>query len=104
MQLKQMLKSLHQNMNFTEKERTLALQNQELISENSTLKQELELKNRILKNIPIQFKNNINSIIGFSELLLNLQEDDDKQKQYLSNIIESAHLLNKEIDCVYSNL
>lgn len=64
------------------------------------LTKETELKDNILKNIPIELKNNINSLIGFSELLLSQQQDKltDKQKQYLANIARSAQLLNNAIN------
>lgn len=64
------------------------------------LMKETELKNNILKNLPVELKNNINSLIGFSELLLQLKQDKltEKQKQYLTNIATSAQLLNKAIN------
>jgi len=64
------------------------------------LKQELQLKNKIIKSTPIKFKTHITSLIGFSELLLKQQQNKltDKQKQYLTNIATSANLLNKSID------
>lgn len=103
MKFRQMLKSLQQNINFTEKERVLFLENKELIFKNASLKQELEFKNEILKNIPIDFKNHINSLIGFCELLLNQQHNkltEKQKKQYLANIIETAYLLNKAVSAI----
>lgn len=64
------------------------------------LMKEAESKNNILKNIPIELKNNITTLIGFSELLLQQQQNKltDKQKKYLANIVISAQLLNKAIN------
>jgi len=64
------------------------------------LMQETKLNSKNIKNMPVEFKNHITSVIGFSELLLQQQQNKltDKQKQYLNNILESAHLLNKSIN------
>lgn len=64
------------------------------------LMKETEFKNNLLKNIPIELKNNITSLIGFSELLLLQQQNKltNKQKKYLANIVSSAQLLNKAIN------
>ncbi|MFA7659208.1 MAG: GAF domain-containing protein [Candidatus Gastranaerophilaceae bacterium] len=69
------------------------------------LTKETELKNNVLNNIPIELKNHINSLIGFSELLLQQQQDKlmDRQKQYLANIVASARLLNKAINDINFN-
>jgi len=68
-------------------------------AQNALLKQELERKNKVLKNIPRKLKTYLTSIIGFSDLLL--EEDHntltDKQKYYLNNITISAGLINKSI-------
>lgn len=63
------------------------------------LKQELEYKDKILKNIPNEFKAYITSIIGFSGLLLEAEYNTltAKQKYYLNNIIISAGLINKSL-------
>jgi len=94
------LKSLKQNGISTEKEKLLFLENQELISENDSLKRELTCKNSILKNIPFELKNNITILIGFSELLLKHDQNklSEKQKQYLDNIGKTADLLHKAIE------
>ena len=62
--------------------------------------QETEDKSRIIKNIPVELKNHITSLNGFSELLLSQQQDklSEKQKHYLTNIVESVNLLNKSIN------
>ena len=64
------------------------------------LTKETELKNNILKSMPVDLKNHITSLIGFSELLLQQQQNKltDKQIQYLANIVNSAQLLNKVIN------
>ena len=69
------------------------------------LAQETELKSKIINNMPVEFKNHINSLMGFSEMLLKHQQNklSDKQKQYLTNIIMSADLLNKAINDMISS-
>lgn len=64
------------------------------------LLKETEDKSNIIKNIPVELKNHITSLSGFSELLLLQQQDklSEKQKQYLANIVESSNLLNKTIN------
>jgi len=64
------------------------------------LTKETELKNDIINNLPGELKNNITSLIGFSDLLLQQQQSklSDKQKQYLKNIVASAQLLNKVVN------
>jgi len=66
----------------------------------SRLIQETEDKSKIIKNIPVELKNHITSLSGFSQILLSQQQDmlSEKQKQYLANIVESIDLLNKTIN------
>lgn len=61
---------------------------------------ETKRNSKNIKNIPVEFKNHITTLIGFSELLLQQQQNKltDKQKQYLANIAESANLLDKAIN------
>lgn len=63
------------------------------------LMQEIENRNKIIKNMPISCKNHINSIRGFSEMLLQQQNIlTDNQRKYLTYIITSADLLNKALN------
>lgn len=62
------------------------------------LAQEAKIKKSISKD---ECKNHITSLIGFSELLLNRHREslsEEKQKQYLTNIVESTDLLNKVLN------
>lgn len=64
------------------------------------LTQETELNSKNIKDIPVEFKNHITSLIGFSDLLLKQKHNKltDKQEQYLNNIVETTDLLNKAIN------
>ena len=64
------------------------------------LMQETESKSNVIKNMSVEYKNHMTSLIGFSELLLSQKQDElsAKQKQYLTNIVKSISLLNKAIN------
>jgi hypothetical protein len=92
----QIFKSFQHASNFTEKEKSLFLENQELISKNTSLKLALEFKN---KNMLLEFKSHITSLIGFSSLLKQQKNKlSGEQEQYLNNIVKSAYLLNNAIN------
>jgi|GEM_PF-4184208 len=89
----------------THSESLIKISNQAVISIKhailyTKLMQETELNSKNIKDIPVEFKNHITSLIGFSDLLLKQQHNKltDKQEQYLNNILETTDLLNKAIN------
>ena len=76
--------------------RALDIRLRELTQANIALYQIDRIKNEFLANVSHELRTPLNSIIGFTELLM--QTDDEKRRRYAENILTSARMLQSIIN------
>ncbi|MCX7954388.1 MAG: PAS domain S-box protein [Bacteroidales bacterium] len=83
------------NDELKEKINNIKRLNQELLSVKEKLEKSNEVKNVLINNISHEIKTPLNSIIGFSDLILKKEGVEDKIKEYVKIIkFSSSNLLN----------
>jgi two-component system, NarL family, sensor histidine kinase BarA len=70
----------------------------DLARANMQLYETNQIKNEFLANMSHELRTPLNSIIGFSEVLQNIDSLNEKQKRYVSNIRGSGHVLLQMIN------
>ena len=70
----------------------------ELAKANMQLYEMMQMKSEFLANMSHELRTPLNSIIGFSDVLQEIDSLSDKQKKYASNIRNSGHLLLQMIN------
>ncbi|MBK8807735.1 MAG: DUF3365 domain-containing protein [Bacteroidales bacterium] len=86
-----------QNKEYLTLNEEYKLQNELLHSANKKAEESIKLKSVFLRNISHEFRTPMNGIIGFSELLISPQKNENQKKQYAEMIKESC---NKLLDVV----